>query len=162
MNTIEVQLYGWDGTRSMRCATASQPIQQKTQHMALTQGGLQRLLQRMPHRWYNAAELVTELQQYGIQTHHAAVTEMLNQCDMETRTVGNWTEYRRSDTKASAVHRRSCFACIRELKPQMERRGITTAELWDSLKREYNVTSRSETGHPAVGFHQRNPPKRET
>ena len=145
---MKVQLYGTGGIRTLIINSRPAPAK-SAQPITLTKGGLHSLLNQMPHRWYNAGEIVIELQHYhGIRTNHAIVTEILNQCDVETRTVGKWTEYRRSDKKASEVHRRSCFVCMRELKPYLEKRDVTTDELWDSLKREYNVSSRAALDTP--------------
>ena len=149
---IEITLGGPNGQRTTTLSFAPPPqAPQPTPtapRVSLTRDGLQRLLSQMPHRWYNAGELVIELQIHNIQTNHQAVTALLDACDVETRTRGNWTEYRRTDKKASEVHRRSCFACVRAFVPTLKRHRLTEADLWDAMKDEYNVASRSELDTP--------------
>ena len=46
------------------------------------------------------------------------------------------------DGKAYA--RRTCFAQASELMPRLNQRGISEADLWDYVKADYGVDSRSE------------------
>ena len=48
------------------------------------------------------------------------------------------------DTDSKRHAQRHAFACVSQLKPRFNQRGITEADFWNAIKRDLGVESRSE------------------
>ena len=112
---------------------------------SLTPTTVMQVIQQMPHRWLNVDEIVIQLKSvHKVACHAREVEAVLRNAPVQWRRWRNRTEVRHNDANAADVHRKSCFACVRELKPYLNKLGVSTDELWDAIKKRYGVESRTE------------------
>lgn len=140
----KVNLYGSDGVRSLEVNPASDlPISKDEK--VLSPITLQEIIKLMPRRWYNISELVKLLTKYHqIPANHEMVFDALKYCELEMKGIGHDMSVRRHDDEESEIHRKASFAAARKLRPLLEKSGIDEDTLWDWVKSEYNVQSRTQ------------------
>jgi len=140
----KVQLYGSQGTRTLDIKKTS-PRSGIEETTVLSPVTLQEVIQLLPRRWYNIDELVTYLKKgHSITAPHRVVEEALKYCELERKGIGIQMEIRRFDDGACIQHRKASFAAARKLRPHLEKAGIDDDTLWEWVKIEYNVESRTQ------------------
>ena len=143
---MNVQLHGVTGTRTLAVKDVPTPTAPAPQEsLSLSPATLQEVLRLMPRRWLNMSEITMQLILiHGIRVSTGAVTEAVTHCEVERRGVGTQQEVRRHDDKACELHRKACFAVVSKLRPKLQKAKISEDTLWDWVKREYNVESRTQ------------------
>ena len=147
---MRIELFGSEGMRSLEITapTVTPPATQATP-TALSPATLQEVIRLMPRRWLNMDELVTQLSQvHGITVNTVTVAEAIAHCEVEVKGIGTQQEIRRHDDKACEQHRKASFACAGEMRKRLAHEGVDWDMLWDWVRREYNVKSRTQMSAP--------------
>lgn len=142
---MQIQLHGSGGTRTLTVRSPQATTPKETPSLQLSPATLFEVLRTMKRRWYNVDEIVTQLKDvHGISTNARVVATAAHQCELERKGIGTQMEVRRHDDAASKRPRKACFAASRRLRSPLKLAGISEEALWDWVKAEYNVESRTQ------------------
>ena len=140
----KVELHGAEGTRTLDIKVTS-PRTGIEETVVLSPLTIQEVIRLMSRRWINIDELVIQLKKvHGIQATHRTVEEALKYCELERKGIGIQMEIRRHNDKASIQHQKASFAAARKLTAPLQRFQIDQDTLWEWVKKEYNVESRTQ------------------
>ena len=146
-----INLFGPEGSRQFSPVPSSAPEPSiPVQESSLDPKTLVAVIESMTvSRWYNLDEILIQLSRiHGITVSPNAIAVAATEAKIETRGAGRDLEMRIHDEDACAVHRKSAFACARELQPRLTRTGIGAEMLWGYVKKTFSVRSRSEMTAP--------------
>lgn len=144
---MHINLYGSNGQRSLKINTpqTAHSIVDTKEHQHLSPLTLQTVIDGLPRRFYNMDELVTQLSQiHGISVSTATVAKSVASCELEVKGIGTEQQVRRHDDGESIQHQKASFAAARKLTTPLQKFEIDQDTLWEWVKKEYNVESRTQ------------------
>ena len=146
-----INLFGPEGSRQFSPVPSSSPEPSiSVQESSLDPKTLVAVIESMTvSRWYNLDEILIQLSRiHGITVSPNAIAIAATEAKIETRGAGRDLEMRIHNEEACATHRKSAFACARQLQPKLTRAGIDVETFWGYVKKTFSVRSRSEMTAP--------------